>query len=241
VTKEEVVAKVRKLFELAKSSNENEAALAATKARELLSKHNLAMSDLTVDEFRSTVEIAEAFVDAGRVLRNWVKGLIIHVSRGFECEHIVRRRNGAKPLLSFIGTRADCEVAAYTFRFLMRELKVLADRALPELKRSHGGWSGQSLKNAYLTGAVVRIGERFEEKTAQLKAEELRVCTDLIVAKQQMIGRYIQQTIGRVRREYGRPAAISTQAFRRGYTDAGDIDLETEGNRNDLTQAALSG
>ena len=241
MTKDEVITKVRKLFELAKSSNENEATLAAAKARELLSKHNLAMSDLSVDEIRSTVEIAEAFVDAGRVLRNWVKGLIIHVSRGFECEHLVRRRTGAKPLLSFIGTRADCEVAAYTFRFLMRELKLLADRALPELKRSHRGWSGQSLKNAYLTGAVMRIGERFEEKTAQVRAEELRVCTDLIVAKQQMISQYMDRTIGRVCREYGRSVTVSAQAFRRGYADAGDIDLDTEANRNDMTQAALPG
>ena len=36
MTKEEVVSKVRKLFDLSNSPNENEAALAAAKARELL-------------------------------------------------------------------------------------------------------------------------------------------------------------------------------------------------------------
>ncbi len=38
MTREQVALKVRKLFELSNSSNENEAALAAAKARELLSR-----------------------------------------------------------------------------------------------------------------------------------------------------------------------------------------------------------
>jgi len=226
VTRDQVVDKVRKLFELAKSSNENEAALAAVKARELLSKYNLAMADLPVEEINSSIEVSEAFVDPGRVVRNWVRGLIVHVSRGFECEHILRRRPGSKPLLSFIGTRADSEVAARTFRFLMRELKLLSDWALPELKRTHRGWNGQSLKNAYLNGAVVRIGERFEERARTVRVEELRCCKDLVIAKQQMIGRYMERTFGRVRREYGKPTPMSAQAFRKGYSDAGCIDLD---------------
>lgn len=240
MTKDEVIDKVRKLFQLAKSSNENEAALAATKARELLSKHNLAMSDLSVEEIRSSVEVAEAFVDAGKVLRNWIKGLIVHVSRAFECQHLVRRRPGASPLLSFIGTRADCEVAAYTFRFLVEELKRLADRALPDLKRIHRGWSSRSLKNAYLTGAVVRIGERFAEKVEEVRAEELRVCTALVVAKEQMISQYMERTFGRIRREYGRSTTVSALAYQRGYAEAGDIDLDHGTGEPELRQAALA-
>ena len=50
MTKEQVVSKVRKLFELSNSSNENEAALAAAKARELLSRYNMSMADLPTEE-----------------------------------------------------------------------------------------------------------------------------------------------------------------------------------------------
>lgn len=225
MTKDEVISKVRKLFELSRSENENEAALAATKARELLSRHNLEMADLPADEVKGAVEITEAFVETGRVLRNWVKGLILHVCRGFECQHVLRRRPGANPQLSFIGTRTDAQVAAYTFGFLVRELMRLSDMALPDLKRQHRGWKTASIRQSYLTGAVMRIGERFEEHADRIRAKEQVVCKDLILAKEQMIDRYMEQKIGPVRREYGRAVALSARAFEQGYVDAAELSL----------------
>ncbi len=60
MTKEQVVSKVRKLFELSNSSNENEAALAAAKARELLSRYKLSMADLPTDDMKTAVSVTEA-------------------------------------------------------------------------------------------------------------------------------------------------------------------------------------
>ena len=67
MTREQVVSKVRKLFELSNSSNENEAALAAAKARELLSRYNLSMADLPTDDIKTAVSVREASVGVGRV------------------------------------------------------------------------------------------------------------------------------------------------------------------------------
>jgi Protein of unknown function (DUF2786) len=114
MTKEEVLSKVRKLFELSNSPNENEAALAAAKARELLARYNLSIAELPTDEIGSAIAATEASVRVGKAVRNWVKGLLLHVAEGFECQHIIRRRHGCNAILSFIGTPADAEVAVYT-------------------------------------------------------------------------------------------------------------------------------
>ena len=240
MTKDEVVSKVRKLFELAKSSNENEAALAAAKARELLSRHNMGLADVPPEEMRDSLDVCEAFVQTGGVLRNWIKGLVIHISHGFECQHMVRRRRGAKPLLSFIGTRADAEVAASTFQFLVRELQRLSEKALPQLKREHRGWHAASLRYAYLGGAVLRIGERLRARAEELREREQEVCKDLVVAKQWLIHNYMQRTFGRVQREYGRTKTVSARAFQRGYTDADKITIEPEGKDKNGEPSAIT-
>lgn len=225
MTKDEVISKVRKLFELANSPNENEAASAASKARELLSRYNLSMADLPAGELKSVIAATEKSIAAGKVLRNWVKGLLIHVADGFECEHIIRRRYGTSPQLTFIGTPADAEVAVYTFQFLYRELNSFADKALPSLKRANKEWSTAALRYAYLDGAVHRIGERFREQTHALRAAELNGCKDLVLAKEQMIRSYMSSAYGEIKMEYGRRRCVSADAFQRGYREASDISL----------------
>jgi hypothetical protein len=155
MTKEEVLSKVRKLFELSNSPNENEAALAAAKARELLARYNLSIADLPTDDVNSTLAATEMSVRVGKAVRSWVKGLLIHVAEGFDCEHIIRRRHGSDTVLSFIGTPADAEVAIYTFRFLYRQLDSFVERALPRLRRENKGWSATALSLNHSTNRTV--------------------------------------------------------------------------------------
>jgi hypothetical protein len=225
MTKEEVLAKVAKLFELSNSSNENEAALAASKARELLSRYNLTVADLPSEEMRSVICATETSLEVGKVLKNWVKALLIHVAGGFDCEHIIRRRRAAEPVLTFIGTAADAEVALHTFIFLHRELNRFADKALPRLKRENRSWNTTSLRYAYLDGAVRRIGERLREETRALRQAEQNDCRALVLAKRQIIGDYMAKTFSNIRTEYARRRMVSIDAFEKGYADAGAISL----------------
>ncbi|MEI7449236.1 MAG: DUF2786 domain-containing protein [Desulfomonile sp.] len=241
MTKEEVVSKVRKLFELSNSANENEAALAAAKAREFLSRYNLSMADLPTDDMRRVIAATEACVQVGKVVHNWVKGLLIHTAHGFECEHIIHRRHGCDLTLSFIGTAADAEVAAYTFQFVYRELIRLLQRALPNLKREHTGWSTAALRYAYLDGAVKRIGERFWEHTQTIRAAERKGCKELVLAKEQMIKSYMDKAFPNIRREYARGRFVSAGAFDKGYRDAGSLSLRPGIPGKDSDMFAVTG
>ncbi len=238
VSKEEVVSKVRKLFELSKSSNENEAALALARAREMLSKYNLSMADLTVDEMQGCLEVTVGSVEAGKVLRLWVKALFFHVARGFQCENLVQRRHNAAPLITFIGTAEDVQVALEAFQFLYRELNGLADRAVPRLKRETRGWSAASLRYAYLEGAVTRIGERFEEETQAVRTVEGEKCRDLVVVKDDMIQDYIHKTFPGMTRLYHRPRTVSAHAYEKGYHDGGSVPL-SHGDQRGSTASPL--
>ncbi len=240
MTKEQVVSKIRKLFELSNSSNENEAALAAAKARELLSRYNLSMADLPADDMRSAAAVTEATVGVGCVVRNWVKGLLVHVACGFDCEHIIRRRHDSNPILAFIGTAADAEIALQTFRFLYRQLNILVDRALPGLKRQNGFWSTSSLRYAYLDGAVHRIGERFRSQTETIRAAERRGCKDLILIKEDMIKSYMADAYPYIRTEHAKKRVISAGAFEQGYHDAAAIALAPGIARKDTEQFAVT-
>lgn len=225
MTRDEVLSKVTKLFELSKSPNENEAALAASKARELLSRYNLCMADLPSDDMKRSLDVTETSVETGKLLRNWVKGLLIHVAEGFDCSHIIRRRTGCNPVLSFIGTETDARVAACTFEFLCRELNRMADSALPRLSRDARGWNTGSLRFSYLEGGVKRIGERFREQTRKVKEVERRTCTDLVLAKERLIRKYMNSTFSNIRKEYGRARTVSSLAFEKGYMDADRVEL----------------
>jgi Protein of unknown function (DUF2786) len=240
MTKEQVVSKVRKLFELSNSSNENEAALAAAKARELLSRYNLSTADLPTDDMKTAVSVTQATVGVGRVVRNWVKGLLIHVAYGFDCEHIIRRRHGSNPILTFIGTTADAEIAVYTFRFLFGELNRLVDRSLPKLKRENRFWSTPSLRYAYLDGAVKRIGESLQRQTEKIRTAERHGCKDLILAKEQMIKIYMAETFPHIRAENGKRRVISAGAFEQGYRDAASIALAPGIAREDTGHFAVT-
>ncbi|MGO9119092.1 MAG: DUF2786 domain-containing protein [Desulfomonilaceae bacterium] len=227
MTEEDVLSKVKKLFELSNSPNENEAALAAAKARELLARYNLSIADLPTDDANSALAATEASVRVGKAVRSWVKGLLIHVAEGFDCQHIIRRRHGSETVLSFIGTPADAEVAIYTFRFLYRQLDSFVERALPRLRRENKGWSATALRYAYLDGAVTRIGERFREQTKVIRAAERRACKDLVVLKDQIIDNYMTAAYPNIRTEYGRKRIVSSGAFEKGYSDAGTINLRS--------------
>ncbi|MEW6350657.1 MAG: DUF2786 domain-containing protein [Thermodesulfobacteriota bacterium] len=225
VTKEEVVSKVRKLFELSRSPNENEAALALARAREMLSKHHLSMADLTVEEMQGSLDVTSASVEAGKVLRVWVKALLYHVAKGFDCENLIQRRFNAAPLVTFIGTAEDVQIALAAFQFLFRELTGLADRALPVLKREARGWSATSLRYAYLEGAVTRIGERFREETRAVRTVEGEKCRDLVVVKDDLIQRYLHKTFPGMTRMHHKPRTVSAHAYEKGYHDGGAVPL----------------
>jgi hypothetical protein len=225
--KEDIIAKVKKLFDLSTSSNENEAALALAKARGILSKYNLSMADLPADEIKDAVDITTASTEVGKVLRRWVKVLLAHVATGFQCESLIQRQIGP-PLVMFIGTPADSAVALQSFSFLHKELNRLADIALPQIRRELGGHGKVSLRYDYLEGATSRIGVKFRNEIQHFQETEAVTCKDLVLVKDRMIKDFMKKTFPNTIKIKNKPRHGSVDAFNRGYRDAGGVKIRPD-------------
>ena len=84
MTREQVIEKVRKCLELAKSENEHEAFSAMQFARKLLAKHNLEMSDVEIEIENDSNEVINECV-----FETKKKGILIIanvVAENFKCK-----------------------------------------------------------------------------------------------------------------------------------------------------------
>ena len=104
-----VIEKIKKLLALANSSNEHEAALAASHAQRLLSEHNLAMADIEAANKPEKADKVEASVS--KTLPKWLRILSASVSAAFDCQAVHYPSTGK---MVFIGVGADVQIAAAT-------------------------------------------------------------------------------------------------------------------------------
>jgi len=120
---EKALAKIRKCFELAASSNEHEAAAAMRQASALMKKFNLD---------RSSVIASEANVKSSVRSRppEWEKLLALTVAHQLECTLMSRVVKGKRFDWVFIGRHGRPEMAVYAFEVLSRQVKVARERFL---------------------------------------------------------------------------------------------------------------
>ena len=213
-TNERILEKVRRLLALSKSSNPHEAAAAAAKAQELLTRHKLAMADVP-DKDRE--EYTRRFLDTANSAQ-WISSLVNMVGRAHYCR-VVSHRNG---IYAFIGRPSDIKIALYVYAYLAREIIRLADDAWKDFDgyaRSPREW-----KTAFHHGAVKGVGDAFDaqrrEHEAQPDTRSLIIVSDKALAEAK--GRYYPQgTIAgrRVQR------FDNAEAFQVGYRAGRDISI----------------
>ena len=124
----DLLARIRKCLALGKSSNENEAAAALAKARELMDAHGLTAEDIELSE------IGEESAKGNCAQRppRWEKILSSTVERAMGCAVVL----GGDGERIFIGPGAAPQIAAYAFAVLFRKLKAArAEYVRMKLKR----------------------------------------------------------------------------------------------------------
>jgi hypothetical protein len=131
-SKKAILAKIRKCLALAKSANENEAAAALAKARELMDAHEIDAETLKLSE------IEEFAVRGQRAMRppRWESLLVISVERALNVSSFIDDNLDRR----FVGRGASSEIAGYAFTVLHRQLKkARAEYAATRLKRCKPG------------------------------------------------------------------------------------------------------
>lgn len=217
--RERVIEKVRKLLALSHSSNEHEAALAASHAQRLLAEHNLAMSELDVREAGA----GEVELQVARTVPKWLSSLFATVANGFDCFPIVTT-TAHHSRLRFIGVGEDPAVASCTLHFLMKELRRLAAAYLRLTEDRQGRLSAaerQRIRTSYLLGGVQGI----RQALASQKADTPTTCTALVPVKDALIKQYCDEQIGAVRIQRTRRSTVLSAAFEQGKADGASLQI----------------
>lgn len=177
---ERIIDKIKKLLALADSDNENEAKLAMERASELLLRHNLALSDVTINR----PEIGEEIIKEGfRVIPAEDKFLLSIIEKFFfvKSYYVKQRWLGVTQYkLKFIGEPMNIEVASYTYAYLFASYRHL----WLKYKRSIG--ATEKSRQAYYAGLNHGITFQLQQKTNSVQTE-----TGLVVVKDPRISAYL--------------------------------------------------
>ena len=151
-----VLDKVRKLLQLAKSDNANEAAAAMAKAQSLIEQHRLSVAELEAsgDGDQESKTPTVVMVLEGVRLPIWQVRLIIILVEANGCDTWQGYAHKAGKVVSHyqvIGRASDVEAVKYLFAYSVSELTRLA-------KCCKG--LGRSFHNAWYQGAVTGIKDQ---------------------------------------------------------------------------------
>lgn len=172
------IDRAAKLLRLAQSDNPNEAALAASRAQEIIDRFKLNADDIKLDGSQ-TVESNEPIVDFGndpisrdKNLQRWKGRLAVIISSINQCVAYHTRGD-----LKLIGRPSDVAVARYMFTWIVAEVDRLANK--------HCVGYGRTYWNNFRTGAVEVIGRRLrdqQQSTIQTcKAEAARISNHALI------------------------------------------------------------
>lgn len=202
-----IVEKIRKLLALANSSNEHEAALAASHAQRLLSEHNLAMADIKAAPAPDRADKVETTLS--KTLPKWLRHLSAGVSSAFDCRSVHYPSTGT---MTFIGVGADVQIAAYTFDYLNRTVRRLCGNYMknnvsPALANRHR----ELMRQSYYLGVVSTI-------TTRLKVQKLQtpITSGALVPVKEGLIRQTMSEIGNLRTVRSRRSYIHADAYTKG-------------------------
>ena len=170
IDSERVLEKVKKLLQLAQSSNTHEAEIATLKANALLLRHNLDHLKINHDDEplyldrvlfqkRKDAKISAVY----EMLRHFIVKPVISYGRGSCC-------------LEVSGSLTNVKLAVYIAQFLDKEFDHLWKRA-----RDQHGLQGLRAKNSFFLGIAKGFDEKMKESKAQFSTNEQKAL--LIVEK----------------------------------------------------------
>lgn len=179
-----IVERVKALLAMGNDvSSPNEASIALKRARALMDKHQIGMSD--VESWDSDDSFGEASVDSGTATKKWYEWLIAKVSMLNDCTVRKRRRidaNTGKEIIYYLfqGFAEDVKLSEFMASYLHEACLNLYKRDKKQMQIS-----GNRGRNSYLMGISEGICGRIDEMIEQRQAQSqvLSTGTSLVLAK----------------------------------------------------------
>ena len=212
-----VIAKVQKLYDLAASTNEHEAAAAIAAAEQLLQQYRLTQADLeSCDEPELAVEDNDPLEQGGRI-PVWKQMLLQSLASHYGCAIWIAREYGNHHISYFrvVGLPSDTQI----MRLQYDRIKGQVDR-LAEFK---GG--GRSYLDSYRKGLVATVQKRL---IATRKQVEQTATTRAIVKLDERgmeANRKVRELHPDIKETSGPTVRVQIDAYHEGRADGHQINF----------------
>ncbi len=153
-----VVERIKKLLALTTSENPNEAALAASKAQELLFRHNLSMAMVEAATDDNNTYVADRFDSGGWM--HWRRRLLAAVARNNFCRGVSYQ--GTREV-GIVGEPHNVTVVKHLYAFLVRDIMRLAEIGR-KAEYAQDEEESRAWKRSFYLGAVRTIAQRLDEQ-----------------------------------------------------------------------------
>ncbi|MFT4977081.1 MAG: sulfur relay (sulfurtransferase) complex TusBCD TusD component (DsrE family) [Myxococcota bacterium] len=190
---ERLLERVRKLLALAGSPNIHEAALAASRAQELIDRHRLQRlldADAEVDADISADR--ESPLDEGRRLRKWKRVLAQSLAELNGCVAYTEQRGRLRRIV-LVGAAEDRAAVSAMWDGLVRRIEWLSATHLD------GEGRDKRWHDAFRIGAVVTITDRLRESrratTASLETTALALSEQAIARRRERVDRFVADNL----------------------------------------------
>ena len=224
---QKIITKLQKLLALSASDNENEAALAMTKAEELMREHNLSVADVALDGSGAHVGSVEV-EGLTKTSQSWEISLGSSIAKAFN-GRAIRTRNSNGWNFTFVAGQTDLTIITDLFERLRPTIKRMSQAYVIRVKdftKVHG----KSLHNSYRLGMIKTISQRLERLKQNTAPTDSRNAfgmtgTALMVIKDKAVDQRVNRLFPRVRTTMSRASRVDGNAYQQGMTDGNNISL----------------
>jgi hypothetical protein len=213
------VEKIRKLLALAQSGNPNEAALAASRARELMVIYAVEESQLTPSE-REPIETEGLNLGKKRI-PHWEALLSYVLAPSFFCRSFYTKGSD----IFVVGRKSDREALIATFWYLKNEIMKMSERAWAN-QPSYTAVHGKTWKTGFNEGCVRTIKERLGQDQAALVADNTGTAL-VLVQRQKETDTWVEENL-----------KLRTSMARRTVNPSGYSEGRVAGNALNLSKRA---
>lgn len=203
---DKIIDRIQKLLRLSKSSNEHEAALAASNAAALMAEHQISDAQLRVDDPTAPNEAIGDTVVERRGTRIAWRGRIAHgVAASMGCK--MYWRDGGN--VSIIGKPSHVAAVTYTYQYLCCEIDRIADEAW-EQHQYEARETVRVWKNAFRLGAASVIHSRLHADIGREAAKPAgRESQAMVLVRQDV--QAVMAYAANLHLRAGRPAKVSSR------------------------------
>lgn len=200
--KEKLVDRIRKLLALSKSSNVHEAELAMSKVNELLTTHQIAMSEVLMEDVKTNGVNFGSSRKVSETYRSFVKQMAQAAGHIFDCGVV---GTGVQGGYAFVGTKEDILASEILFDYLFASWKSIVSFDTKQWKErmyETRQYEVKQYKIGHGQGFSIAVHRRAHELVKQRKSQVAASGTSLIVLKDQLVKDFIKDNTVNARGSY---------------------------------------